>query len=170
MKKLLALGLSAVMAFTAIGCGGKMVDVTFPGEMYDTEMNDELAESILKETGFDSYVINEDGSITFTASEEKVEEFKDEYVNEVETSLEQLVKDDPAIESIEHNEEFTEVNVKVDATQLTPMHTLYAYSLMIMAAPYQYINGVSDEYVQVVVNFVDKDTDEVIETVDSNEI
>ncbi len=170
MKKLLALGLSMVMAFTAIGCGDKTAEITFPANMYDGEITNELAEEIMEETGFESYVINEDGSITFTATESDIKEYKEEYVTEVETAFEELVNEDPAIEKIEHNEEFTEVEIAVDSAQLTPLHSLYAYSIMIMAVPYQYINGVADEDVQIVVNFVDKDTNEVIQTIDSSEL
>jgi hypothetical protein len=83
-----------------------------------------------------------------------------------------MTEGEEAVESVKeitYTDELNEFTIKCDASLYSEMDSLYAASFMIAGAAYKMFNGVDSESAYVIVNFVDAETGDVIETVDSRD-
>ena len=65
---------------------------------------------------------------------------------------------------IQYNDDFSKVDIFVDAKQYTMWDSLYALTFYITGAYYQAFSGVANDDIDVVVNFIDNATMEVLDT------
>ena len=186
MRKVLSFLLACALMLSLAACGGSSnqnsdtgnssavkvdeslfnVDVTLAASFFDDMTEDEIKEKA-KENGYLSCKINEDGSVTYTMTKKK----HTEMLNQLKDNLDELISGylngDNKVSSfvdIQHNEDFSEVNIYVDSSQYTSWDSLYAMSFYIAGAYYQAYSGVSADDVDVVVNFVDDSTQEILNT------
>ena len=186
MKKLFALLLVMTMVFSMVACGQTSADVTntetatqeaavqvdeglFTVEVTIAsaligESSEEEIKAAAQEKGYDSCTFNEDGSVTYTMSKTKHQEALAEYKANVESVIASMVEGEEKVESfvsIEHNDNFSQVDIYIDSSKYTAWDALYAITFYISGGYYQAFAGTAAEDIDVVVNFIDNDTKEV---------
>lgn len=182
MKKLVLLLLVISLMLSLVACGGRSktknsagvsepknsagvqvdegllnVDVTLGATFFEDQTEDEIKANA-KENGYSDCKINEDGSVTYTMSKKKHSEMLDE----MKTSFEELaagcLEGEKEVESfvdIQYNDDFSKIDIYVDAEQYTMWDLLYAMTFYITGATYQAFTGVANDDIDVVVNFID---------------
>ncbi len=181
MKKFLALLMVIIMLFALTACGDannsgnpsseapsgdKTVEVTLAAALFDGMTEQEIKEAAQKE-GYITCTVNEDGSVTYTMTAEK----RDDVLSQYKTAMDQVITDlltgagkITSFVSIESSEDYSQVDVYVDAQKYTAWDSLYALSFYVTGAFYQSFAGVAEEDIDVVVNFIDNDTKKVLDT------
>lgn len=186
MKKLFALLLVMTMVFSMVACGQTSADVTntetatqeaavqVDEGLFTVEVtisaaligasSEEEIKAAAQEKGYDSCTLNEDGSVTYTMSKTKHQEALAEYKANVENVIASMVEGEEKVESfvsIEHNDNFSQVDIYIDSSKYTAWDALYAITFYISGGYYQAFAGTAAEDIDVVVNFIDNDTKEV---------
>jgi len=193
MKKLISLLLAATLVLSLAACGASKsqkaepvpaekepeasadiqvdeglfnVDVTLGAALFQGQTEDAI-KAAAKENGYSDCKINADGSVTYTMTKNK----RDEMLADMKTSFEELVagylEGENAVASfsdIQYNDDFSKINIYVDAEQYTMWDSLYALTFYASGAYYQAFAGVANDDVDVVVNFIDDATSENLET------
>lgn len=110
--------------------------------------------------------LNEDGSVTYLMTKDQNKEMLTNMKSEIESHLEDLIiisKD--AFKKITFNSDASEFTVFVDKANYSESDSFNAISLYVYAGYYRAILGEKD--LSTKVNFVDQESDEVINTIDS---
>lgn len=194
-KKLLAALLIGVMALNLNACGGAdskpekkeektestdnlkaeknllSVEVTLPASLVG-DSSAELDQEA-KEAGVKEITKNEDGSVTMkmtkSAHKTLLANLKtgiDEGINEILADKENF----SSFDSITYNDDVTEFTVNVDPNTYGGLQSMAAMAFYIQGNMYQAFNAVPSDQIKTVVNFVNKDTKEVIESGDSTQM
>lgn len=192
IKKTISLLLVISMSVTLISCGGTTktpegttqetntlkaeenllsVELTIPASLIgdDAATLDEEARA----AGVSEITQNEDGSVTMKMSKIAHQKMLDEYKGGIDESLAEMLNDKetyPSFTEITYNEDLTEFTVKVDPATYGGLEALSAIGLYIAGNIYQALNTVPEDQIKTIVNFVNKDTGEIIETGDSSEM
>lgn len=187
MKRVISMVLAAALLLTLSACGGSNakedagseksgavqvdeglfnVDVTLAAALFEDQTEEEIQEKA-KEAGYSNCKINEDGSVTYTMTKKQYDKKR----KELKTSFDELIagylEGENKVESfvdIQCNEDYSQIDVYVDADRYTMWDRLCVMSFYIAGAYYQSFAGVAANEIDVVVNFIDNDTKEVIET------
>lgn len=147
------------------------VELTIPASLVgdDAATLDEEA----KAAGVSETTQNEDGSVTMKMSKIAHQKMLDEFKGSIDESLADILNDKetyPSLTEITYNEDLTEFTVKVDPTTYGEFEALSAIGLYIAGNVYQALNAVLENQIKTIVNFVNKDTGEIIETGDSSKM
>ena len=138
------------------------VDITFPASFFEgTDMSTFDTDAYVKEQGFISAKINDDGSMIVTMSKSKHKELMDEMVTTLETNFAELVEaeDTPYIKEITHNDDFSLVTVKVDRKAYENAFDLTPFIIGLSVSSYQMFLDM-EYHVEIVM--VDVDTGDTI--------
>lgn len=196
-KKTLAVILAASLAFSLTACGGSTkddskettkteessddggslkaeknilsVEVTLPASFVgeDSASLDEEA----KAAGVKEITKNDDGSITMKMTKDAHKNLLNTIKESVDESNATILADKenyPSFDSITYNDDLTEFTVNVDASLYSGLEGFVAMVFYMEGGIYQSLNAVPEDQVNTVVNFVNKDTGEVIESGDSS--
>ncbi|GAA2972515.1 hypothetical protein JOD63_000120 [Microbacterium terrae] len=80
-------------------------------------------------------------------------------------AADELIADDTnSVTGVEFNDAMTPVNVSVDAAKYGALESSLALGFYVQGALYQQINGVAPDDIDVIVEFVDEATGEVLDT------
>lgn len=147
------------------------VELTIPASLVDDDAAtlDEEA----KAAGVSETTQNEDGSVTMKMSKIAHQKMLDEFKGSIDESLTEILNDKetyPSLTEITYNEDLTEFTVKVDPATYGEFEALSAIGLYIAGNVYQALNAVPENQIKTIVNFVNKDTGEIIETGDSSKM
>ena len=147
------------------------VELTIPASLVgdDAATLDEEA----KAAGVSEITQNEDGSVTMKMSKIAHQKMLDEFKGSIDESLTEILNDKetyPSLTEITYNEDLTEFTVKVDPATYGEFEALSAIGLYIAGNVYQALNAVPENQIKTIVNFVNKDTGEIIETGDSSKM
>ena len=147
------------------------VELTIPASLVgdDAATLDEEA----KAAGVSETTQNEDGSVTMKMSKIAHQKMLDEFKGSIDESLTEILNDKetyPSLTEITYNEDLTEFTVKVDPATYGEFEALSAIGLYIAGNVYQALNAVPENQIKTIVNFVNKDTGEIIETGDSSKM
>lgn len=147
------------------------VELTIPASLVgdDAATLDEEA----KAAGVSETTQNEDGSVTMKMSKIAHQKMLDEFKGSIDESLAEILNDKetyPSLTEITYNEDLTEFTVKVDPATYGEFEALSAIGLYIAGNVYQALNAVPENQIKTIVNFVNKDTGEIIETGDSSKM
>lgn len=139
-------------------------EVTFPAEFFtEQDMNTFDADAYAEEQGFLSAKVNDDGSITVTMTNKRYNEVLDETAASIEDSLSEYVGGETTgyIKGFTHNDDFTEVTMKVDKAAYEDAFDFTPLAVSIMVALYHTIAEIDFHF-----NFtvMDNDTGEIIST------
>ena len=166
MKKWIALLLTAALCLSLCACGEETVEVTMPAVLFSDQTAEEICADA-EERGIESCTVNEDGSVTYQMSESKHEEMKAEMETAVRKSCAALLEGDDAVASfkrMEISEDLAAFDVYVDRAQYTVWDTFSSFVFYIGSAYYQIFAGVPQDEVDVVVQYIDEATGEVLDT------
>lgn len=145
------------------------VEVTLPASLVkdgEAELDEEA-----KEAGVKEITKNEDGSITMKMTKEAHKELLGSIKESVDESNEEIIADKenyPSIESITYNDDLTEFTVSVDSASFNGLESFVAIAFYMEGNIYQALNAVPEDEINTTVNFVDKDSGEVINSADSS--
>ena len=194
MKKLVSLLLTLALVMSLVACGGRSgtqtngnasaeketgnsagvqvdegllnVDVTLAASFFEDQAEEEI-KAAAKENGYSDCKINDDGSVTYTMSKKKHAEMLDEMKTSFDEMIAGYLEGEEKIASfvdIHYNDDFSKVDIYVDAEQYTMWDSLYALNFYITGAYYQAFAGVANGDIDVVVNFIDNATKDVLDT------
>lgn len=145
------------------------VEVTLPASLVkdgEAELDEEA-----KEAGVKEITKNEDGSITMKMTKEAHKELLGSIKESVDESNKEIIADKenyPSIESITYNDDLTEFTVSVDSASFNGLESFVAIAFYMEGNIYQALNAVPEDEINTTVNFVDKDSGEVINSADSS--
>lgn len=143
-----------------------LTGITFPASLYEGMTEEEIKE-IAKENGYLSCDIAEDGSVTNVMTKSKQKELADGLKDSMETMVEELINGKDKIESfqkIEYDENMTEFNVYVDREKYSGWDSIAYMGFYYIGGIYQIFVGIPSEETNVVVNTIDFQTNEIIES------
>jgi len=142
------------------------VDITLAASFFEGDSEEDI-KAAAEDSGFTACRINDDGSVTYTMTKAKHKEMLEELRESFDEAIESLLEGEDAVESFEAincSEDYSTVDIIVDKEKFTSWDKLYAMTFYITGAYYQAFAGVADEDIDVIVNFVDSKTEEVLET------
>lgn len=183
MKKLVCCIMVAIMCVSALAaCGGpadanmakpsnskteskaesKTVEIVYPASLFEGEdMASFDPAKYCEETGFSSAVVNEDGTVTVTMTEEKHNEIISEVTKSLDDTFTEFVNGEatPYIKEINYTEDFSKVTIKVAREEYEKAldFTVLAIGLSVPIA--QMSVGFD---VRVEISVVDVETNEII--------
>ena len=195
-KKIMAILLMATLALSLTACGKKeerdseskkkteessdgdtlkadkkllSVEVTLPASLVeDSEITlDEEAQN----AGVKEIIKNDDGSVTMKMSKDAHKKLLDEIKTGINESIDEILSEKenyPSFESITYDDDVTTFTVSVDASAYGGFQSFAALALYIEGNYYQALNAVPEDQLKTIVNFVDRDTGEIIEGGDSS--
>ena len=130
----------------------ELVDVTLGPPLFGDTTEEEAAE-VFEDMGIDTYTINDDGTVSFSVSSEKLEETKKELMDEVEEMLQ------------------TSFDVCTrDEWMISFAAPIYTYGFAVFSTIYQELNGVSQEDLTLVVSYINAENNDVILSQSTEEI
>lgn len=142
------------------------VDVTLAASFFEDQTAEEI-KAEAKENGYSDCKINDDGSVTYTMSKKKHAEMLDEMKASFDELIAGCLEGEDEVASfvdIQYNDDFSKIDIYVDAEQYTMWDSLYALIFYITGAYCQAFAGVENDNIDVVVNFIDDATKEVLDT------
>lgn len=138
--------------------------------VYENVTTQEEAEKIRTENGYESAVLNEDGSLTIVMSRSQHDEMLDQFRKSVDEGIKEIIQavEDSTIEKIEYNDDYSVFTVTVSGEELGLSERQAADELVMYGTLYHIYSGNDAEHIQV--DYVSSGTGEVIETADSGSL
>lgn len=138
--------------------------------VYEKVTTQEEAEKIRTENGYESAVLNEDGSLTIVMSRSQHDEMLDQFRKSVDEGIKEIIQavEDSTIEKIEYNDDYSVFTVTVSGEELGLSERQAADELVMYGTLYHVYTGNDAERIQV--DYVSSGTGEVIETADSGSL
>lgn len=148
------------------------VEVTLPASLFQ-DMTPEQIKSAAKENGVSEVAVNSDGSVTYKMSQEIHQKILDDLKSIVDESIQETLSDKntyPSFTDITYEDDMSLFTVSCDQSLYTEYQAFAALNFVIQGIYYQALNGGDSGTANVLVNFVDKDTNEVLYTYDSSNL
>ena len=142
------------------------VDITMPASFFDGQTEDEI-KAAAEENGYNSCTVNADGSVTYTMTKAKHQEMLDEFKVSMGETIDGLLNGEDKVASfisIDYADDFSKFDIYVDADAYSMWDSLYALTFYMTGAYYQSFAGVAADEIDVIVNFIDNETKEVLNT------
>lgn len=148
------------------------IEVTLPSNLFENQDMSAI-EQEAKANGVHDVKINDDGSVTYKMDKSTHKNLLKELKSGVDESIEEALNDKEAFRSfseITYNDDLTEFNILVDASLFNPFEGISALGYYLMGNMYQAMNCVKTEDINTTVNFINKDTKEIIESGNSKDL
>lgn len=145
------------------------VEVTMPAAFFEDETPEEI-QANAKEQGVISCTINDDGSVTYKMTKAKRREMLNGFKKAIDDTIQDYTSGGEnapsSYKSISYNSKVTQFDVRVDraAYENSFLDSLYVMSFYMLGGYYQIFDGVPEDQVNVIVNYIDDSTGEIIET------
>lgn len=152
------------------------VEVTIPAQFYENSDSGPLSQDdvdkTVSELSFKSGKLNDDGSVTYKMSKAQHEEFLKSYKDSVDSTISDMLNDEnnESLTDITYNDNLTQFTISVDGEKFSMLDMFNALAFYIEGTYYQLFNFIPIDDVDVQVNFINKDTGEVIETARMSEM
>lgn len=152
------------------------VEVTIPAQFYENSDSGPLSQDDVNKTvselSFKSGKLNDDGSVTYKMSKAQHEEFLKSYKDSVDSTISDMLNDEnnESLTDITYNDNLTQFTISVDGEKFSMLDMFNALAFYIEGTYYQLFNFIPIDDVDVQVNFINKDTGEVIETARMSEM
>ena len=190
-KRILALLLVTTMAITMVGCGSKspkdgakkessVAELSAEENLFDVEVtvpavffkgsDMATAEKEAKAMGVREVKANDDGSVTYVMNKKTHEELLTVIKASIDDGIKEILEDKetyPSFTEITYNDDLTQFDVMADKESYEEFQSFIALEFYMAGNLYQITNTQSSDKVRTIVNFKDKDTEEVIESGDS---
>lgn len=152
------------------------VEVTIPAQFYENSdsrpLSQDDVDKTVSELSFKSGKLNDDGSVTYKMSKAQHEEFLKSYKDSVDSTISDMLNDEnnESLTDITYNDNLTQFTISVDGEKFSMLDMFNALAFYIEGTYYQLFNFIPIDDVDVQVNFINKDTGEVIETARMSEM
>lgn len=182
LKKFIATVLSFTLIFSMAACGqtsnnsgnkSDNVEVTIPATFLNEQDKDVTLDNDAKEKGIKKIKVNKDGSMTVKMSKKAHEEVLSEMKKSLDEEIKATLEDKqnfPSFSEITYNKDLTEFSIKVDSEIYGGYDAIYSMVLLLNGGIYQSLNSVPDDKLTVIVNIIDQDTGDVIDTINSAQL
>ena len=141
----------------------RTVEITIPADLVGDISEEELRKKIEK-SGFDSYTLNADGSVTYKLSRVKHQAFLDDFKEDIDEMIANTIdNEDSSVTKITYNDDLTAFTITVDSAKYTVFDTMKAYSFFAMGSLYQSFSGVDLDKIDVNIRFIDENGTELAE-------
>lgn len=147
------------------------VEITIPAKLLEDSTQEEI-KSQAQEAGVHDVRFNEDGSAVYTMSKKQHKELLQKYKESIDSGINDMIADNEnsGFTKVEYNDDVTEFKVYCDASKYNAFSSLYALGFYIYGNYYQAINAVDQDNIKTIVQFIDKDSGEVLDTGDSTKL
>ena len=148
------------------------VQVTIPAWYFGEATDAEIREAA-KGEGYDSTIVNADGSVTYTMMEAKRAEVLKELETDTPDIVAGLTKGKDAVAafvSVDHNAGFSQFTVKADSSKYSESDGMWANVLLMAGTNLQAFRGVPADSNRVTVQIVDVDSGKTLLSVDSTSV
>lgn len=138
--------------------------------MYESVTSQEEADEIAEKNGYESAVLDEDGSLTIVMEEDIYEKMISAFLESVEKGVQEIIGDGSvsSVRKIEYNEDLSVFTVRVDTDEIGIIERQAAEELVMYGTLYHIYTGNSVDHIQV--DFVSEESGEVIESADSGSL
>ena len=138
--------------------------------MYESVTSQEEADEIAEKNGYESAVLDEDGSLTIVMEEDIYEKMISAFLESVEKGVQEIIGDGSvsSVRKIEYNEGLSVFTVRVDTDEIGIIERQAAEELVMYGTLYHIYTGNSVDHIQV--DFVSEESGEVIESADSGSL
>lgn len=140
------------------------VELTFPASYFaGADMSTFDTEAYVKENGFLSAEVNEDGSMSVLMTKAKQKEILDEMATAIDGMIADYIngEETPYIKEIVHNEDFSSFTMKVNREEFENSFDATELSLILSTAFYHMYSGISTD---IEFTTIDADTGEIIKS------
>ena len=137
-----------------------LIGVTDPQEYINT---------LVAEKRIKSGKINDDGSVTYSMSPKQHKEFMQYIKDGIVESNQELISDpSTSVTDVKFNDSLSVFDVYVDPNSYSEFESILALGFYVQGGIYRTFNG--DSETNIIVNFINKDTNEILNTADSKDI
>ena len=145
------------------------VTLTIPKE-YVGETTQEELDLTVKEKGYKSATLNEDGSVTYVITKAQHKELMEDVKNTINQSLSEMAGSEnyPNVTSVTANEDYTSFTITTKNAEPDVNESFAALAMYMYGGMYAIFNGEDAENIHV--DFVNADTGEVISSADSKNL
>ena len=157
---------SADAAGSAAADEEEKVTVVIP-TVYEDVKTQEEADEICRRNGYESAVLEEDGSLTIVISRSVYDEMIRQYKESVDKGIAEITAGDSSIVKIEYNEDYSEFTVTVSEDELGIIERQAADELVMYGTLYHVYTG--NDVDHITVNYVNG-SGETVETADSGSL
>lgn len=147
------------------------VEMTLPASFYQKNdpqpLTQEDVDQIAQNSFYKSGILNEDGSVTYKMSRSRNMKLLLSFRASVDAQIEDMLHGEDSRKTftdITYNKEMSEFTIMVDPEKYSVFDALSALLFYVQGAYYQRFSLVPEEQIDVQVEFVNKDTQEIIKT------
>lgn len=145
-----------------------LVTIVIP-TVYESINSQEEADEIRDRNGYESAVLEEDGSLSITMSRSRQEELLSQFRTSVDDAIAEIVNGDgSSIEKIEYNDSYSVFTVTVSGDEIGTADRQTAEELVMYGTLYHIYSGNDTDHIQV--DYVGSGSGEVIESADSGSL
>ena len=183
MKKIIAFFMAAIMLLSLTACNSKSeagnndgpvqideglltMEITINASFFEDQTEEEI-KAAAKEEGFLDCTVNENGSVTYKMTRNQHKAKLKEFKETLEKNIAGILEGDDKVASfisIDYNDDFSKIDIFVDPEAYSSWDNLYVLSFFISGAYYQSFAGVDGDKIDIVVNFIDNNTKEVLDS------
>lgn len=148
-----------------------IIEITIASKWAGEGITQESLNQTVKDVGYESAILNKDGSVTYTMSLEKQQEILDALKETMEYYCADILHGEDAIEAFDNitmNDDMSQFNIYVNSDIFSDEYT-DSYIFFMSGEQYQAFSGVSEEDIDVEVNYIDSKTNNILLTEKLNE-
>lgn len=139
------------------------VEITIPESFLDEGITQEDLDAEVKESGFQSATLNEDGSVTYVMTKAQHKEMMYGIKEAIDQSLQDMIDPEtyPTFVEVTANDDYSQFTVKTTSSELGLTESFSVLAFYIYGGMYHAFNGTQVD--DITVSFVNADTGEIIE-------
>lgn len=145
------------------------MEITIPADYMENTTQEDLDKAV-KENGFNSATLNDDGSATYVMTKAKHKEYMEELAKTLRSSFTEMIGSEeyPNFTNIEANTNFTSFKITTKSTELDFSESFSVLAFYMYGGLYNSFNGTSIDNIHI--DFVNADSGEVIHSADSKDL
>ena len=146
------------------------VKITIPADFVEEGTTQASLDEEAEKAGYQSAVLNDDGTVTYVMTKKQHEEMMDAIKAELDNSLKEMIDSGTysSFQDVTVNDDYTEFVVQVSSSELGIEESIAVIGFYMFSGIYHAFNGTQPD--DVVVKYVNADTGELINESHSNEV
>lgn len=146
------------------------VTITVPSDFVEEGTTQEQLDEIVKENGYKSAILNDDGSVSYVMTKSQHKEMMEGIKDSIDESLAELASSEEYanIVSIEANDDYTKYKVTLASDEVDLMSGIAVMGLYIFSGMYHVFNGT--DLGNINIQYINEATGEVMEEANSSDM
>lgn len=146
------------------------VEFTVPSSFVEDGITQESLDEAVKDNGYKSATLNEDGSVTYVMTKDQHQEIMDGIKTNIDETLFEMIESEeyPSFKSIKTNEDYTEFTIETTSKELGLNESISVIGFYMYGGLYNAFNGTEPSDIAVI--FVNSETGEIISESRSSEM